>query len=97
MGLRVIRNTPELTREDARSGVVGFTVVRARRNALTPAMLKPMPINAITAAAVKRSVSGRWSNGANRDVPHIATAMTAATTGGGTFTSSDFMDALAMG
>ena len=83
MGLRVVRNTPELTREDARSGVVGFTVVRARRNAVTPATLKPVPINTITAAAMKRRVSDTWSNGANRDAPHIATAMTAATTGGG--------------
>ena len=85
---------PELTNDDAASGVIGFTVVRARRNDMTPATLKPTPTRPIAIAIATRVDVGIRSDGAIKEIPHMATAINAATTGGGILSSSDFTRAL---
>jgi hypothetical protein len=85
---------PELTSDDVVSGFMGLTVVRALRNARTPAALKPIPTSKSAAAAPRRGALGTWSKGASLDVTHITTAIPDATAGGGTLTSSEFMRAI---
>jgi hypothetical protein len=54
-------------------------------------MPKPIPTNKIAAAALRRKEAGVGNTGATRETPHIASAITIATTGGGILTSSDVM------
>jgi hypothetical protein len=84
---------PELTRDEAASGLVGLTVVRARRKETTPATLKTTPTRANAAQAARRTAAGMYSGGVTNEIPHIASATTAATAGGGTINSSDLMRA----
>src|SRR5690242_2039194 len=89
IGLRVIRNMPELTSEDADSGLVGLIVVRARRNETTPATLKNRPTIRRAEQTISRSVGSIGRNGATKDMAHIPNARTAPTMGGGILSSSD--------
>lgn len=82
---------PEQTNEDVVSGFIGLTVVLARRNEMIPARLKPPPIRAIVAAAAARMNADTSSNGAIKELPHIAPASSTATAGGGILSSSASM------
>ena len=91
MGLRVALYTPEETSDEAASGVVGFIVVLARRNAMTPDTLKATPIAAIARATPMRASAGAPQDGVARETPHMTIATNTATTGGGIFSSRDCM------
>src|SRR3989344_62848 len=82
---------PEQTNEDVVSGFIGFTVVLARRNEMTPARLKPPPAKAIASAAATQVIAGTSSNGATKEIPHMAPAISIATAGGGILSSSACM------
>src|SRR5665647_2299680 len=82
---------PEQTNEDVVSGFIGLTVVLARRNEMTPARLKPPPARAIASAAATRMNMGASSNGATKEIPHMAPAISTATAGGGILSSSACM------
>lgn len=79
---------PEQTKEDVASGFIEFTVVPARRIEIAPARLNPPPARAIVAAATTRIGAGISSNGATKEIPHMEVAISTATTGGGTLSSS---------
>ena len=91
MGLRVALYTPEETSDDAASGVVGFMVVLARRNAMTPDTLKATPMAAIARATEMRASAGAFQDGVARETPHMTIATNATTAGGGIFSSRDCM------
>jgi hypothetical protein len=79
---------PEQTNEDVVSGFSGLTVVLARRNEMTPAMLKPKPARATITAVATRMNAGNSSNGRTKEIPHMAPAINTVTAGGGIFSSS---------
>src|SRR4051812_10073638 len=82
---------PELTKDEAASGRTGLSVVRARRKETTPAALKHTPTRARAVDTIQRTAAGIGSGGAANETPHMPSATTAATAGGGTTASSDFM------
>ncbi len=91
MGLRVRPNTPEETSFDVSCGRRGLIVVWARRNEKTAVNITAKPAAAINKAATMNGLEDNWAVGSNREVAHITPAVTNATTGGGTFSSSTRM------
>lgn len=88
MGLRVKRNIPERTSEEVALSAVGFKVVCARINDRTPAIEKTASSKSIVAANASRPDLGSTANGVMLEMSHIASAIAAATTGGGILASS---------
>ena len=82
---------PEQTKEVVVSGFLGLIVVLATRNEIIPAMLKTPPARAISTAATARTSADASINGVSAEIPHMATAISAATAGGGIFSSSACM------
>jgi hypothetical protein len=80
---------PELTSEDAVSGLMGLMVVLARRNEAIPATLKNTLARTNGAQPARRRVADTGSSGVTNEIPHMPSAKTAATTGGGILSSSD--------
>src|SRR5947207_447656 len=85
IGLRVSLKMPEVTSDDAFSGLIGLRVVPARRNDATPTMLVAMPARAIEPARIGRAGNTNANVGASRATSHISAAIRSATTGGGIF------------
>src|SRR5438093_5836836 len=88
IGFRVMRKTPDTTRDDAFSGFIGFTVVFARRKAMAPARLNPAPAIAKRTTREIQAAAGTASATVADDISHIPAAETAATMGGGTLSAS---------
>ena len=82
---------PEQTNDVVVSGFIGLTVVLARRNEMIPARPKTTPGRAIVADAATRTSGGTSNNGATREIPHIALAISTAIAGGGILSSSACM------
>src|SRR5688572_23227300 len=82
---------PLLTTDDVASGVIGLTVVRSRRNAMTPATVAITPSPASVSAMARRPGSAIESAGAARAAPNMISAKASATSSGGNLSSSHFM------
>src|SRR6185312_10774506 len=77
-----------MTSEDAACGFIGFLVVFALRKATAPEALNATPTTARTKAMAMRT-EGSSAAGARRAIPHMASATSRATTGGGIFSSRE--------
>src|SRR6185312_15247811 len=77
-----------MTSEDAACGFIGFLVVFALRKATAPETLNATPTAARTRAIAMRT-EGSSAAGARRAIPHMASATSSATTGGGIFSSRE--------
>src|SRR6478672_3277768 len=85
IGLRVSLKTPDVTNEDAFSGLMGLTVVLARRNDATPMMLVATPARTKIPASARCIGNMNANVGAARAMSHMRTATKSATMGGGIF------------
>src|SRR5262245_54937445 len=93
MGLRVTRNTPRVTSDDVVPTLTGFIVVFARRKVAMAVKPKAMPISATTTATLVRTPNGTSTAPPSDETGHMSTPKRSATTGGGIFSSSEFMAA----
>jgi hypothetical protein len=80
---------PERTIEDVACGVVGFTVVRARRNSSTPATAITIPVASSNTAVPSRQYLPHSRPGVHRASNHMHNAATETTATGGTRSSSN--------
>src|SRR5262245_6689450 len=91
MGLRVKRNTPLVTSTDAEPGLIGFIVVLARKNETMAGIPKIAPVEATATAMPTRSPNGTSTGTIKEDASHMRMPTTSATSGGGTFSSSQLI------
>ena len=91
MGFRLNPKTPEVTKVATLRGFIGLTVVLARRKVTIAIKSIAAPAHA-RATATDARMSKRTGSGDTRvEASHINTAVTNATSGGGTLSSSQRM------
>src|SRR5436309_11209176 len=82
---------PVVTREDEAFGVIGLTVVRARRNSLTPARLTRTPRHPTAMVRTTRPGKTRRKEGSAHATSHIRKAVAPPRIGGGIRSSRERM------
>src|SRR6185295_20103371 len=90
MGFRLARYTPDVTTDEAASGVMGLKVVLAFWNSYSPANMKRMPTAKIIAARPCRQGKVKASDGSCHATNHIPPASTSTRANGGTLSSRSF-------
>jgi len=91
IGFRVRRYTPDTTNAELVPGVIGLTVVRARRNEMPLAKMAETPRDAGIAPTNVRIDGIKLSDGTTCVPVHIISATRSATTAGGIFNSRAFI------
>jgi hypothetical protein len=78
-----------VTSTDATTGLIGLIVVLARQNDTMAEIPKTAPVHATATATPTRSPNGTSTGTINKDASHMRKPTCSATSGGGTFSSSE--------